>query len=170
MPPIMARPSPSYTGTRVCPSHAPNLGLGCAPRNPGPASSFTSRVLPLLLASPALRLRPQSKFCPYIHPILRSGFRPWHTPPLAYSALATLSPCACCLIQVLSPGARSPSRSWPRPRTRSRPLTSLEAELILLLAIVVVECPHTHSLGVVIKGVGAPVGLIAPEWVSGLVV
>lgn len=49
-------------------------------------------------------------------------------------------------------------------------ISGLEAELILLLAVVVIESPHTHSLGVLLEGVGTPVGLIAPKWVPAVVV
>lgn len=49
-------------------------------------------------------------------------------------------------------------------------VSRLEAEFILLLAVVVIESPHSHPLGVILERVGATIGFISPKRVPALVV
>lgn len=50
--------------------------------------------------------------------------------------------------------------------------TCFEAELILLLPIVVIQCPHPHTLPcrLLVEGVGAAVGLAGVEGVAALII
>ena len=53
------------------------------------------------------------------------------------------------------------------------PPTGLEAQLVVLLPFVVIKCPDPHFRprgGVLVKGIGVPVGIRGGEWVVGLIV